>query len=133
MRCRWGDFQYSLGGEVDKAGHPVFRDGPYRYSKPDFLVHMPGDMDGNLSVVEVKSSTASLSAIRADVKKLAWYCGAPARYYGAVLLMFGGPSQADDWWPDLLASIAEAGVEHFVLVRHSNVHQAARVAGTVGI
>ena len=29
MRCRWGRFPYSLGGEIDKGGHPIFRDGSY--------------------------------------------------------------------------------------------------------
>ena len=133
MRCRWGEFPYSLGGEVDKAGHPAFRDGPYRHSKPDFLVHIPGDMDGNLAVMEVKASTASLEALRADVRKLAWFCGEPACYYCAVLLVYGVDGSFDALWPELQLSIEDIGVERFALVRHAEVGAPARVIGTRGL
>jgi hypothetical protein len=49
MRAMWGQFPYSLGGEVDKSGHALFRGGPYAQAKPDFLVHVPGDMGQNLA------------------------------------------------------------------------------------
>lgn len=40
-RCHWFDsFPFSLSGEVDKTGHPLIRGAP----KPDFLVHIPGQM-----------------------------------------------------------------------------------------
>src|SRR6185312_6688767 len=133
MRCQWGELPYSLGGEVDKAGHPVFRDGPYGHSKPDFLVHIPGDMGGNLAVVEVKASTASLDALRADVRKLAWFCGEPARYYCGVLLVYGADGSLDDSWPELQVSIEGAGVERFALVRHAEVGAPACVIGTLGL
>lgn len=125
MKCRWGELPYSLGGEVDKAGHPIFRDGPYRHSKPDFLVHTPGDMGGNLAVVEVKASTSSLNAMRADIEKLAWYCGEPACYYGAVLLVYGGRTSLDDAVPELKATIEISGAPRFVLARHRNVGEPA--------
>jgi len=132
MRCRWAEFPYSLGGEVDKAGHPIFRGGPYRYSKPDFLVHVPGNMRGNLAVVEVKASTASPNAIRADIEKLAWFCGEPACYYGAVLLVYGDRTSFDDAQPELQAIVENSGASQFVLARHGNVGDPARVFAAVG-
>ena len=45
LRQEWGRFPFSLGGEIDKSGHPLFRGGPYAQAKPDFLVHQPGSMD----------------------------------------------------------------------------------------
>src|SRR4030043_1988755 len=44
------DFSYKLDGEVDKAGHLSIRGG----KKPDFIVHIPDEMDRNLVVIEVK-------------------------------------------------------------------------------
>jgi hypothetical protein len=54
LRCEWQDFPFSLGGEVDKGGHPHFKNGPYAKAKPDFLVHVPGTMEANLACIEVK-------------------------------------------------------------------------------
>jgi hypothetical protein len=88
MRCRWRGSPYSLGGEVDKAGHPIFRDGPYGRSKPDFLVHQPGAMDRNLAIVEVKAGTASLAELNEDLAKLTWFCSS-ARYFAGILLIYG--------------------------------------------
>ena len=61
LRTIWpDDYPFSLGGEVDKSGHPLFRDHPkLRDAKPDLLVHQPGNMDGNLVVLEVKPVNAS--------------------------------------------------------------------------
>lgn len=38
LRSVWEDLPYALSGEVDKVGHPLFRNGPYERSKPAFLV-----------------------------------------------------------------------------------------------
>ena len=89
LRILWGGFPYSLGGEIDKSGHPLFRAGPYARSKPDLLVHVPGDMGQNLVVVEVKPATASLADMLSDIDKLSWFCGPPAEYYCGVLLVYG--------------------------------------------
>ena len=53
-RMHWPkNFPFSLSGELDKSGHPLIRD----KSKPDFLVHIPGQMT-NLLIVEVKPKNA---------------------------------------------------------------------------
>lgn len=65
-RCHWQEgFQFSLNGEVDKRKHPLI---PGAW-KPDFLVHVPGEMT-NLLVVEVKPRTADVKKMAEDLQKL---------------------------------------------------------------
>lgn len=48
LRSIWPkDCEYELSGEVDKSGHPLIRGNNLDRIKPDFLVHVPGDMQGN--------------------------------------------------------------------------------------
>lgn len=64
MRKLWPEeCEYTLNGEVDKAGHPDFRN---NRKIPDFLIHRPGFPD-NFLIIEVKSSSVSESA---DLDKL---------------------------------------------------------------
>jgi hypothetical protein len=133
MRCRWGGFPYSLGGEVDKAGHAIFRGGPYSRSKPDFLVHVPGAMDGNLAVVEVKPSTATLRSMEADVRKLLWFCREPASYYCGTFLIYGPDGRVDDRLQRLRLTVEEAGADRFAFIRHTSVQEPAAVVAALGI
>ena len=48
------DFPYKLHGEVDKANHPIIKD----EKKPDFIIHVPGEMKQNLVVIEVKNGSS---------------------------------------------------------------------------
>lgn len=58
MRKLWPEgCEYALNGEVDKAGHPDFRN---NRKIPDFLIHRPGFPD-NFLVIEVKRSSLSES------------------------------------------------------------------------
>jgi hypothetical protein len=88
LRCIWDDFPFSLGGEVDKVGHPHFRNGPYARAKPDLLVHVPGEMARNLASIEVKSVTARVEELTDDLKKLTWFCH-HAKYFRGILLIYG--------------------------------------------
>jgi hypothetical protein len=96
LRCLWRDFRFSLGGEVDKEGHPHFENGPYAGAKPDFLVHWPGNMDGNLACVEVKPGTRSVGAFNADLRKLTWFHRS-AGYHGGILLVYGREPEIEGW------------------------------------
>lgn len=61
MRKKLGDeFPYRLDGELDKVNHPEIHEriGP---KKPDFVVHVPGDMNRNLVVIEVKTISAAMN------------------------------------------------------------------------
>lgn len=91
LRRRCGELQgwpYSLGGEIDKRGHEVVRGPDLDNSKPDLLVHVPGDMGQNLCVIEIKSLPSGRQAIWDDVAKLTAY-RERADYASAILLVFG--------------------------------------------
>jgi len=90
LRCILGDtFPYKLDGEVDKAGHPIIRSelGP---KKPDFIVHVPGEMNRNLMVIEVKPVTVKnkINELKEDLKTLKEFLH-KARYYRAIMLIYG--------------------------------------------
>lgn len=99
LRCLFDEladeFPFSLGGEVDKTGHPLFRDGPYPRAKPDLLVHEPGSMSRNLAVVEVKPATPSRADIGHDLGKLESFCDR-AQYFRGVFLVYGGAGEPDE-------------------------------------
>jgi len=73
--------------EVDKAGHPRLKEivGPL---KPDLIVHIPGRMDSNLAVVEVKHISATNAAVLKDVRTLKVFLR-KVRYRYAVHLVYG--------------------------------------------
>lgn len=89
LRKRWpDDSQYSLGGEIDKSGHPLIRGGALNRAKPDFLVHKPGDISGNFAVIEVKPANASIAGVRKDLRTLTAFRKA-AGYERGLLLVYG--------------------------------------------
>jgi hypothetical protein len=94
LRCRWDGFPFSLGGEVDKVGHPHFQNGPYARAKPDLLVHVPGQMSHNLATVEVKPATVRDEDLRSDLRKLSWFCR-HAQYFRGVVLVYGDAGDTD--------------------------------------
>ncbi len=127
LRSEWQQFPFSLGGEVDKGGHPHFRGGPYANSKPDLLVHHPGDMGRNLACVEVKPCTRPYAEFRDDLKKLTWFCR-HAEYHGAIFLVYGaeeGETAEHDLFKAKLRRAALANDEvdlgNISILRHSAV------------
>lgn len=88
LRCFWGNFPFSLGGEIDKTGNPYFQGGPYARAKPDLLVHVPGDTTRNLACVEVKPFGRPVAEFTSDLQKLTWFCR-HANYYRGVFLVYG--------------------------------------------
>ncbi len=93
LRAHWPqDWPYSLAGEIDKAGHPVVRGGYLDRAKPDLLVHVPGTMDRNLLVIEIKAlrpgnNPAEQQLMTRDMQKLVAF--REVGYFGAVFLVFG--------------------------------------------
>ena len=89
LRSIWPKaWPYSLAGEVDKAGHPLVREGYLNRAKPDLLVHVPGEMGRNLLVLEIKASTASESSrLKSDLCKLIQF--RRLGYAAAAFLVFG--------------------------------------------
>jgi len=89
LRLRWpSDTEYELSGEVDKSGHPLVRGNDLDRVKPDLLVHVPGDMGGNHTIIEIKPITASRNGIAKDLSTLTAF----RRYaeYGKAIYLFYG-------------------------------------------
>lgn len=85
---------FELSGEVDKSGHPLIRGNNLDNTKPDFLIHTPGDMNGNHTVIEVKPITAGERGIRKDLATLTAYCK-DAGYKRAIYLFYGYPPRKE--------------------------------------
>jgi hypothetical protein len=127
LRCAFGNFPFSLGGEVDKTGHPHFGGGPYAESKPDLLVHEPGTMNRNLAVLEVKRAGVSRADIGHDLGKLKWFCDHVA-YFGGVFLVYGGAEQPDVLEQRIRDAAGEASIDLTCLtcLYHGSVGEPAR-------
>ena len=80
------DFPYKLDGELDKRGHLIISGG----EKPDFIIHVPGKMEQNLVVIEVKPVTVKnrIEKLREDFEKLGRFIS-EANYYRAIMLIYG--------------------------------------------
>ena len=87
----WPDFPYELHGDVDKRGHPEFRD-ELKDTKPDFIVHVPGRMDRNLVVIEVKTIKVEADELRKDIGKLKKFVE-EKEYYRAIMLIYSDGEQ----------------------------------------
>ncbi|EKE83332.1 hypothetical protein [Idiomarina xiamenensis] len=89
MRVHWPkESMYSLCGEIDKGGHPLVRGNGLDNLKPDFLVHVPGTMDENYLVMEVKPGNCSSKGIAKDIETLNAFVQ-HANYQRAILLIYG--------------------------------------------
>lgn len=92
LRVNWPkETEYELSGEVDKAGHPLIRGNDLDNTKPDLLVHIPGDMSGNHTIIEVKPITASRDGIKKDLFTLTAF-HRNAGYRKAIYLLYGSGS-----------------------------------------
>lgn len=76
---------YALCGEIDKQGHFIIR-----ACAPDFVFHIPGDMNSNLAVVEVKPVNADLDGIKKDLQTLSYFVDEHVGYRVGVQLAYGG-------------------------------------------
>lgn len=89
MRLRWPEGSpYYLNGEVDKIAHPLLSEMGIA-TKPDLLVHRPGDMRRNHAVIEVKPTLAGRREILKDLETLSAFANR-AGYQRAILLFYGG-------------------------------------------
>ena len=89
LRVNWPEeAKHELSGEVDKAGHPLIRGNNLDKLKPDFLVHIPGDMKGNHAIIEVKPIDANPESIKKDLITLTAF-RRHAGYSKAIYLIYG--------------------------------------------
>ena len=89
LRLQWpASSPFRLNGELDKSAHPILKFMGADYAKPDLLVHTPGHMGGNDTIIEVKSSTASRKGIKKDLNTLGLFRTAVG-YQRAIYLVYG--------------------------------------------
>ncbi len=94
LRLLWPrDSKYALSGEVDKSGHPLIRNNGLDKRKPDLLIHVPGNMENNLLVLEVKPVTGDPEGIKKDLKTLTAF-RRYGRYERAIFLIYGSDEVA---------------------------------------
>lgn len=89
LRTLWpNNCGFCLNGELDKAAHPILQDLGADYAKPDLLIHRPGDMCANNTIIEVKSPNARNIGIAKDLRTLAIFRN-KVGYQRAIYLLFG--------------------------------------------
>jgi hypothetical protein len=81
------DFPYKLDGELDKQGHAIISG----KKKPDFVIHVPGEMGQNLVVIEVKTVYVKdkIRELKEDIDKLKMFITSKVSYYRAIMLIYG--------------------------------------------
>jgi hypothetical protein len=83
LRCIVGDYgPFKLHAELDKRGHTIIKSG----YKPDFVFHIPGTMNYNLLIMEVKHILNDLSEIKKDIDKIIYFLDKCNYFYGFILI-----------------------------------------------
>ncbi|NRB23486.1 hypothetical protein [Shewanella sp.] len=89
MRVQWPeDTDLVLNGEVDKAGHQILAELGADHVKPDFLVHRPGHMSRNDTIIEVKSKRLNPKGLKKDLESLSLFRNVVG-YERAIYLIYG--------------------------------------------
>jgi hypothetical protein len=68
---------------MDKQGHPIIRP-----CSPDFVLHQPGDMNGNFVAIEVKPINGRLDGIRKDLDTLLYFLSREVGYKVGTYLVY---------------------------------------------
>jgi len=80
--------QVRIHGEIDKRGHKLFDQDEQK--NPDFIFHVPGSMEGNYVVVEVKGNIDGnyRGGIYKDIKTLSMFTNSNPLYKLGILLIY---------------------------------------------
>ena len=114
LRCILGDaFPYKLDGELDKKSHICYPNG----EKPDFVIHIPGKMEQNLVVIEVKKVLVKdhIKELRKDFDKLKMFISND-NYYRAIMLIYGNVN--GDLPQNIKKEIESVRGEHILVLWH---------------
>lgn len=82
-----------IHGEIDKRGHINFK-GAHR--NPDFVFHIPGNMEGNTIVVEVKGRIENNNGVYKDIETLSKFTDKKLYYRAGVLIIYN--YSIDEFW-----------------------------------
>jgi len=102
--------EFVLNAEIDKQGHLFIE--PHM---PDFVFHVPGTMEHNLVVVEVKPVTAAADKIQKDIRTLEHFVSDRGRYSLGVELVYG---DRNDEFGKFEVAFREVANVNFQLFRH---------------
>ena len=123
LRCILGDaFPYKLDGELDKRSHLCYPDG----EKPDFVIHVPGKMEQNLVVIEVKPVTVKdkIKELRKDFDKLKMFISND-NYYRAIMLIYGNVN--GDLPQNIKKEIESVRDEHILVLWHYELNKEPKI------
>lgn len=123
LRVALGDnFEYKLDGELDKKNHPILM--RLGASKPDLVVHVPGNIERNLVVIEVKTVQTTKHLLENDLGKLMKFLD-EGNYFRGIMLVYGdGYQKLPDWIRD---KVLQLQVSRLVLVWHSGPGKSPRI------
>jgi hypothetical protein len=76
--------EFALNAEIDKQHHPFIE-----HHMPDYVFHVPGIMERNLVVIEVKPINARPEGIRKDMETLAYFTSDEVGYECGIQLVYG--------------------------------------------
>ena len=128
LRVVWPDnSHYRLNGEVDKAAHPILKFMGVGRAKPDLLVHRPGYMEGNNTIIEVKSSSAAKRGIKKDLNTLGRF-RTVVGYERGIYLIYGADAPRTAEWVRHIAQ-EPGGLPPIELWVHKTAGQAAVQVG----
>jgi hypothetical protein len=126
--CMPYDCPYVLGGEVDKMRHPIIYP-EIGSAKPDFIIHIPGEMGLNLVVMEVKPINAIIRNIRKDIETLCLFTKF-ANYPKAILFVYGEEDEDNKlkkFERVIGKHIEEFSADSLYLIFHSRAGQKAEI------
>lgn len=83
-----------LHGEIDKRGHSLFDRSDWR--NPDFVLHMPGSMEKNWAIVEVKGNIEDRLAIQKDIETITTFVEEYGYKLGLYVIYGHSPDEATD-------------------------------------
>ena len=119
------DFPYKLDGELDKKSHICYPNG----EKPDFVIHIPGKMEQNLVVIEVKPVTVKdhIKELGKDFDKLKMFISEEAKYYRAIMLIYG--SINGDLPQNIRQEIENIHDEKIIILWHDSPNKKPKIIG----
>jgi len=117
------DFPYRLDGELDKEGHAIISG----KKKPDFVIHVPGEMGQNLVVIEVKTVNVKdkIRELREDIDKLKMFITSKASYYRAIMLIYG--SINGDLPQNIRQEIENVHDERIIILWHDSPNKKPKI------
>ena len=119
------DFPYRLDGELDKEGHAIISG----KKKPDFVIHVPGEMGQNLVVIEVKTVYVKdkIRELKEDIDKLKMFITSKASYYRAIMLIYG--SINGDLPQNIRQEIENVHDERIIILWHDSPNKKPKIIG----